>query len=174
MKTLLFSDQYHLRTGLSIDEIKNRLQDHCDASRTPMILSETDDKVLNVSGKPYCGKVDTAGFEICRIPESQTSFIVVIKGEYDHYLGKTEVKVSTKLHKFSIGLIAVIVLIGMGVPAGYLYLKGFSLSPVEWFTGVLLPFIVVPWVLAGAIVAFNKESKRTYAFLLSQLEAEKI
>lgn len=173
MTSLLFFDQFNLKTGLSPDEVKKRLQEKCDGSKTAMFMATPDSVGRSLSGKPYAGKVDAVGFEMFRIPEAQTSFIPVIYGAYDQYLGKTEVKVTMKLHKFSGILLLFIVLLAGVVTGVQFYLHGFDLTLVQWIMRII-PVVVIPAVVINAIVAFKKESKRTYDFLVELLAAEKL
>ncbi|WP_145670085.1 hypothetical protein [Chitinophaga polysaccharea] len=170
IKSLLPFEQYVFVTKLSIPEISKRMIDST-APRTRLFsLPEQP-----AAGKLFTGTVSGNQFELARIIQYRNSFLPVIKGEMNTYLGKTEVSVRQApalAVLIFMGLwmgIVTLVCIGMlsyGITHLHLLKPGLAIMPS------LVPFFM--WIGGAAMVSigFKSESGKAKKLLLELLEGE--
>lgn len=128
-------ERYQIRTKLSTEEIEKRLR--------------------RIAVSEYHGTVSENSFKISRSIRYQNSFLPVIKGTINTYLGKTEITISMTLNPFVkifmivwlslAGIPSAIILLALGRMLIHFYFKGFSpflLIPIGMFIfGYLLMFL---------------------------------
>ncbi|NLR82364.1 hypothetical protein [Chitinophaga eiseniae] len=170
IKTLLPFEQYTFVTKLSIPEISNRIM-NSTAPRTRLFSFPEPP----AAGKLFRGSISGNQFELLRIIQYRNSFLPVIKGEMNTYLGKTEVSVRQA------PVLAVLIFMGLWMGIVTLACIGMLsygvthlhlLKPGPTIIPFLVPFFM--WIGGAAMVSigFRLESGKAKKLLLELLEGE--
>jgi hypothetical protein len=165
--SLLPYERFTLTTRLPLEEVKKRLSEKVDPN---VMIMDAPYGTKSMSGKPYGGTVKPEGFEIFRIIFQKVFHLPIIRGTYEYYLGKTEVKVSIKPQKLGVFVFAG-AMIGAWV---FAFLPQFFM-PGEFpiFFRFFAPVMII--IQFGRLLfLFRTEKKASTEFLINLLEAERV
>lgn len=166
-------ESYTLETKLSTKEVRTRLEANIESRQG----IRNNNRLSGNTGKPYEGKMTSDSFEISRVINYRNSFLPVIKGRIDTYLGKTRITIKMRMVIFVmvfmffwlgiVGLVCLGILIMGIIQIRELLQHGFS--PV-----VLIPFGMFALGSLLFTFAFKAESKKAKSFLSDLLEGQEV
>lgn len=93
-------EEYSILTSLSPEEVAQRLSQVTDLSRKRMQLQIPRFPQFKKTISTYTGSLSKTDFKISRNISYQNSFLPVIAGTIGSFSGKTEIRISMKLHIF--------------------------------------------------------------------------
>lgn len=165
-------ENYTLETKLSTSEVLTRLEANVKAPRRTWNRETSPDLI-----KPYEGKMTGDTFEISRVINYRNSFLPVIKGSINTYLGKTRITIKMRMVMFVmafmffwfgiVGLVCLGLLIVGIIQFKEILQHGFS--PM-----LLIPFAMLAFGCLLVSFAFKRESKKAKTFLSDLLQGQEV
>lgn len=165
-------ESYILETKLSTTEVRARLEANIESR-----LGIRTNRLLSNTGKPYEGKMTNDSFEISRVINYRNSFLPIIKGSIDTYLGKTRITIKMRMAMF----VMVFMLFWLGIVG--LVCLGILIMGIIQFREALQqgfsPVILIPFgmFLFGSLLVsfgFKAESKKAKTFLNDLLQGQEV
>lgn len=155
---------YTLSTRMPLEEIKRRLSDNVDPS---LSASDAFWGVKSLNGKPFGGKISGDSFDIFKTFPRLNFHAPVLKGNFEYFLGRTELHITVQLSNTTLVLFGAAVFI--------LLIPGFFIPYLA--APLLFKVVGVLWLLYhfyAVVSKFNLESMISEALLKELLEAQRI
>jgi hypothetical protein len=177
IKSLLPFDRYTLVTGLKVAEVMRRMEENVAPKRltSNLVVTRWGQNDTHAD-KPYAGIIREQNFEISRVITYKNSFLPVIKGEVTHFLGQTEIKVTSRPHisvlVFCTFWMSVVFLLCLVLTFGIIK-NGFEINK-GFDPACLIPYAML--VFGGLLFVgpYKIEANKTRKFLADLLEGEEV
>ncbi|MGG9962335.1 hypothetical protein [Ferruginibacter sp. SUN106] len=165
-------ENYTLATKLSVQEVRNRIEDNIGAKEQYSLFS-----FKNNITKPYVGQLKGNTFTINRVINYRNSFLPIIKGEISEFTGQPRIHIKMRPATMVLvfisawlgiaGITCLIMLFTVVVQSREIMQHG--ISPV-----MLGPFAMFCFGYLLTYFAFKLESKKSKEFLQNLFVAEEV
>lgn len=167
LKSIIPIQKYILVTKLNENEVLKRLNDIVDARPKTTMMGMTFPHGVST---PYTGIVQGRHFEMSRVINYKNSFLPVITGDVESFLGKTEVKIKMSPH---IGVLLFCAFWMFMVTMACLFVT-YIMIQNGFEPMMLIPFGMAIFGTLLFTLPFRMEAKKSRLFLADLLEEEDV